>query len=385
MNYLSWNCRGLGNPQTVHELHLLVLKKSPAFVFLMETKCSRNRIESLKKSLKLDNSFVIDCKGRKGGLAFLWRDEVEAVVHTYTQHHISLMVKGAEGGKEWLLTGFYGNPNTSRRKESWQLLQAINPGSLIGWVCVGDFNEILNFNEKWGGALRPKNQIDEFRAAVDACGLCDMDLVGNKFTWNNGRSGGAFTKERLDRAFCNSNWSESYPNSNVCTLSTLCSDHCPLLVRFEGSQDHRTHRDRPFRFEAHWAMRDGYQHLMEEIWQNNKDSGNKVTDLKEGLNKCKQKLLQWDKRMKGNSQQQLSENMTLLDDLQKKNKGHLNEQVKQVQKAINNQLEEDNLRWKQRAKQKWLREGDRNTRFFHQSASFRRRNNNIKKLVNEEG
>lgn len=172
-------------------------------------------------------------------------------------------------------------------------------------MCVGDFNEILNFNEKWGGALRPKAQIEDFRAAVDACGLCDMDSIGNKFTWNNGRFGGAFTKERLDRAFCNSNWSETYPNSSVCILSALCSDHCPLLVSFEGSQDYRTQRDKSFRFEAHWAMRDGFQNLMEEIWQNNKDSGNKVIAFKEGLNQCKQKLLQWDKRMKGNSKQQL--------------------------------------------------------------------------------
>ena len=38
MSSLSWNCRGLGNPQTVDELVTLVGKKDPNVVFLMETK-----------------------------------------------------------------------------------------------------------------------------------------------------------------------------------------------------------------------------------------------------------------------------------------------------------------------------------------------------------
>ena len=38
MSCLSWNCRGLGNPQTVDELVTLVGKKDPNVGFLMETK-----------------------------------------------------------------------------------------------------------------------------------------------------------------------------------------------------------------------------------------------------------------------------------------------------------------------------------------------------------
>ena len=37
MSLLSVNCRGLGNPQTVRELHDLVKHKAPGVVFLIET------------------------------------------------------------------------------------------------------------------------------------------------------------------------------------------------------------------------------------------------------------------------------------------------------------------------------------------------------------
>ena len=38
MNCISWNCRGLRNPQRVRELSDLVRAKDPNLVFLMETK-----------------------------------------------------------------------------------------------------------------------------------------------------------------------------------------------------------------------------------------------------------------------------------------------------------------------------------------------------------
>ena len=71
MSCLSWNCRGLGNPQTDVELDDLVSKKDPKMVFLMETKVDKEVIERISRKLQYKNILVVPHHNRGGGLALL--------------------------------------------------------------------------------------------------------------------------------------------------------------------------------------------------------------------------------------------------------------------------------------------------------------------------
>jgi hypothetical protein len=44
-------------------------------VFLMETKLRQNKMEVIKLKAGFDNVFTVDCVGRSGGLALLWKNE----------------------------------------------------------------------------------------------------------------------------------------------------------------------------------------------------------------------------------------------------------------------------------------------------------------------
>jgi hypothetical protein len=48
-------------------------------------------------------------------------------------------------------------------------------------------------------------------------------------------------------------------------------------------------------------------------------------------------------------------------------------------------LEKEDMWWRQRAKQEWLKNGDKNTQFFHACANSRRRKNLIEKIKDEQG
>lgn len=62
---------------------------------------------------------------------------------------------GADEGW-WHLTGFYREPKTSKRLESWQKLKFLSGTSDLPLLAIGDFNEIIGSNEKEGGSSRPR-------------------------------------------------------------------------------------------------------------------------------------------------------------------------------------------------------------------------------------
>jgi hypothetical protein len=56
-----------------------------------------------------------------------------------------------------------------------------------------------------------------------------------------------------------------------------------------------------------------------------------------------------------------------------------------LQWEINCSLDQEDMKWRQRAKAAWLRLGDRNTKFFHTSANQQRKKNHIFKIQDERG
>lgn len=80
--------------------------------------------------------------GRAGGLAMMWRADVELELSSWSQNHIS-MVRKQRGKDGVVFTGFYGNPNQRRRDESWNLLRSLKVEvNHFNWVCFGNFNAI---------------------------------------------------------------------------------------------------------------------------------------------------------------------------------------------------------------------------------------------------
>lgn len=61
------------------------------------------------------------------------------------------------------------------------------------------------------------------------------------------------------------------------------------------------------------------------------------------------------------------------------------EAIKKLQGEIEFLMEREDLRWKQRSKQNWYQNGDRNTPFFHAWADHRRRINHIQAIKDEDG
>ena len=155
MRAISWNYQGLGNPRSVRALHDLVRCWNPKIVFLMEIKSKKNHMESIKNRIGFSNGLIVPNVGRIGGIALFWTREISLEVKSYTKFHVDTVVLEASSDYRWRITGFYNHPETHKRYESWNLLAFLNNQLHLPWLCLGDFNEILSMNEKFGGANRP--------------------------------------------------------------------------------------------------------------------------------------------------------------------------------------------------------------------------------------
>ena len=78
-----------------------------------------------------------------GGLALVWKRDVNLDVINFTENHI--LAKVVEGdGVVWYLTCFYGWLDSNQKWKSWALLNHLSSLVQGTWLCIGDFNAILH-------------------------------------------------------------------------------------------------------------------------------------------------------------------------------------------------------------------------------------------------
>ena len=293
MSCLSWNCRGLGNPQTEAELADLIGKKDPKMVFLMETKVDMDVIEKISHKMQYKNYFVVPRHNRGGGLALLWKETFAMKVLTSSNNHIDGVVdQGMDDA--WRFTGFCGELETASREHSWNLLRDLSHRHSLPWICLGDFNEILKLEEKQGWLDRPKRQMQGFWDALDYCGFKDLGFNGYLFTWCNRRLGDHNVWIRLDHGVATVDWFLQFPTSSVHHLECFHSNHRPILLISNAEQKRFYRKGRPFRFEAMWLEDRSCEDVVKQSWANLFDS-NSVSILLKKITSCQVNLSTWNR------------------------------------------------------------------------------------------
>ncbi|XP_074293349.1 uncharacterized protein LOC141620351 [Silene latifolia] len=264
MKILSLNCRGLGNPDALGGLRNLLWREAPDLVFLCETKLSGSELRRMRLCLTEYEGMEVDSVGRAGGLAFLWRKEVSCTFLSASVHYMDFEIGGDAG--IWRVTGFYGWPMLSDRHLSWELLRVLgdNNGD-IPWLCIGDFNEIL-YGTKMKGGVRPQWQMNNFRDAVDDCGLRDVGFEGYEFTYDNGQVGDDNRQSRIDRDMGNDKWFNMFPRAKLVHMDREWSDHAPIKVVLQPRMDKEVRGGRLFRLEQIWVGEDGCEDTIRKAW-----------------------------------------------------------------------------------------------------------------------
>jgi hypothetical protein len=102
-----------------------------------------------------------------------------------------------------------------------------------------------------------------------------------------------------------------------------------------------------------------------------------------GLDQVMTTLQVWSKKKFRNILKELEKARKHLEMLKPNNADHC--EIRRATDHMQELLYREEMLWLQRSRITWLKEGDRNTRFFHQKAVWRARRNKIKKLKDSDG
>ncbi|KAK9689068.1 hypothetical protein RND81_09G033200 [Saponaria officinalis] len=220
----------------------------------------------------------------------------------------------------------------------------------------------------------------ELRDAANDCGLRDLQFEEYEFTYDNGQEGKANRQSRLDRAMATEAWLEVYPYARLHHLDREWSDHAPIKLYLDARIEMDRGKEKFFRFEQIWVGEDGCEEAIKRAW------GDEDGELFATLTRCTSELNKWKGINIGK----------ILRELRPKRKRlkRLNEctrtataimERRKIVKEIAILLKQEETFWRQRSRALWLKDGDKNTKYFHRKAGQRKQNNHIAKLIDENG
>ncbi|KAL8134789.1 hypothetical protein AgCh_009705 [Apium graveolens] len=217
-----------------------------------------------------------------------------------------------------------------------------------------------------------------FQAAIDDSMLAEISLQGGSFTWEKFRGTSNWVKERLDRAFATRSWQHSFPMCKLSVIRTSVSDHDPILLDLYSVAF--TQKEFRFRFENTWLQEPNFHKETSEYWLSLPPS-----HIIPKLISVSNFMARWGRTFFHKFRDKVKKQKELLTALVNRIDSDGVKMYFEERDKLNELLLHEEVYWKQRAKIFWLTEGDANTKFFHASASSRRKVNHIPFLESDSG
>jgi len=293
----------------------------------------------------------------------------------YGHGWIGLYGKHVHSDFHCFVIGIYAPCNYQDRQQLWDDLILLKHAFEVPWIIAGDFNETLSQKDRNSGICHPAGS-NSFSRFLQTCELTEYPLAEGYFTWFRGRS-----KSKLDRMFANSSYHLHFPSLSLRRLPREFSDHCPLILS-SFLQDHGW---RPFRFLDCWTQYPNFKHIIENFW-------NDACSLHPGrfkflkkLNHIAVRLRQWNKIEFGNQEAALQRTLSAINMLERKceEEGITDQEQEHLDFLLKDRWVRNNHMesiWRQKSRQMWCELGEKNNKFFHLIANFRKAKSSIFKI-----
>ncbi|XP_070033019.1 uncharacterized protein [Nicotiana tomentosiformis] len=128
------------------------------------------------------------------------------------------------------------------------LPESISQGCKLPWLFMGDFNSILNMEDRIGGSPVTMPEIRDFQQCVTTCGLIELPSKGSRYTWSDKQG----------------DWFNTMPDFVAMFKPEGISDHFP--VKIEQIKNGKNPK-KPFKYCNVWSSHLEFQTRVSQVWQ----------------------------------------------------------------------------------------------------------------------
>ncbi|XP_058757308.1 uncharacterized protein LOC131630545 [Vicia villosa] len=296
-----------------------------------------------------------------GGLIIMWNSRNLDVVCSFRGVGY-LGVKVILMERLYYICNVYSPCSLSLKCNLWNSLLVLKDRFNDGeWLIGGDFNAVKNRGERKGRtAVGNHAEWDEVSSFINDIGLLDVSCKGKKFSWfsSDGRP-----KSRIDRFLVSSNIVNWWGVIGQQIGERDISVHCPIWL----VADKKDWGPKRFKFNSEWFQNKDFIGFLEKEWKELEVHGRGDFVLKEKLRLLKSKLRWWNTNVFGKIDMELEEGVkeiNVIDNLPLDVEKEVGERQKANRKFWTQLKIRENVLI-QKARLKWLNEGDDNSKYFH--------------------
>ncbi|XP_074283135.1 uncharacterized protein LOC141607680 [Silene latifolia] len=357
------------------------------FFGLLETRVKTPSINKVQLGLGDHWQFLNNNEVREGGRIWVvWDNSMfDVIVLIKTAQVLHLSVTCVQNNFTWQCSVVYGFNKNADWKELWQSLLDIHSSIQGPWMVMGDFNNVLNMDERIGAPVTVA-EVKDFQECVDTCGLYDLSSTGAYFTWNNKQEGNERVFSRIDRVLANDEWILNGPDGSITFLPEGLYDHSPCLIECWNAQ---IRQKSSFKYFNMWGKHEQFKEIVKEVWMQDV-YGCRMFQVVKKLKWLKFPLKQLNKESYGDIENSAKVSKVFLEDVQRKLHADPTNSLLQLEEKIAartfKDLDEARSEFlAQKAKTHWFQSGDDNTQFFHSSLKARRAQNKVLQIKDKNG
>ncbi|XP_071918889.1 uncharacterized protein [Coffea arabica] len=207
---------------------------------------------------------------------------------------------------------------------------------------MGDFNDITSNRKKWGGNLRAEVRFQDFNSLINNNELVDISFEGVPWTWCNNWGNEGEVKERGKM------WKKR------------------------------------FMFDRRWLLNKDIKEVVGKAWGEHQQEC-RLYRVQCKIKKVRIDLLSWSRRSFSNAKKLIEQVKKEIGEVKLNRPSGFRIKLLGLKRKLATAYKKEELFWSQKARLKWLKEGDKNTGYFHATMAGRRKANRIRVLRRRNG